>query len=133
MGTADLHIHTRHGDGMATVAEILDHVERATDIDIIAITEHDTPRPALEARELHARGTYRFNLIPGIEVTTLDGHLLALFVDEPIASFRRKPRFILAVVAPAAEKAVSCRLPLLSVKACASSSLPSPLISRIAT
>jgi len=89
MGTADLHIHTRYGDGMATIPEILDHVEHATDLDVIAITEHDTPRPALEARELHARGTYRFALIPGIEVTTLDGHLLALFVDEPVESFRR--------------------------------------------
>jgi predicted metal-dependent phosphoesterase TrpH len=89
MGTADLHIHTRYGDGLATIPEILAHVEHATDLDVIAITEHDTPRPALEARELHARGAYRFALVPGIEVTTLDGHLLALFVDEPVESFRR--------------------------------------------
>ncbi len=89
MGRADLHIHTRHGDGMATVSELLAHVEEATALDVIAITEHDTLRPAEEARELHARGAYRFELVQGMEVTTLDGHLLALFVDEPVPSFRR--------------------------------------------
>ena len=89
MGTADLHIHTRYGDGMATIPELLHYVETACELDVIAVTEHDTIRAAEEARELHARGRFRFELIPGIEVTTLDGHLIALFVDEPIASFRR--------------------------------------------
>jgi len=89
LGKADLHIHTRYGDGMATVPELLHYVESHTQLDVIAITEHDTLRAAEEACELHARGNYRFGLIPGIEVTTLDGHLLALFVDQPIASFRR--------------------------------------------
>ena len=89
MGTADLHIHTRYGDGMATIPELLHYVEDAAELDVIAVTEHDTVRAAVEARELHARGTFRFELIPGIEVTTLDGHLIGLFVDEPIASFRR--------------------------------------------
>ena len=89
LGIADLHIHTRHGDGMATVPELLAHVEARGDIDVIAVTEHDTLRAGDEARELHARGNFRFDLISGIEVTTLDGHLLALFVNEPIASFQR--------------------------------------------
>jgi len=88
-GLADLHIHTRHGDGMATVPELLAYVEERSDLDIIAVTEHDTLRAGLEARELHARGTYRFDVICGVELTTLDGHLLALFVDEPIPSFQR--------------------------------------------
>lgn len=89
LGNADLHIHTRYGDGMATVPELLHYVEEHGELDVIAVTEHDTLRAAEEARELHARGSYRFDLISGIEVTTLDGHLLALFVDEPIESFRR--------------------------------------------
>ena len=41
-------------------------------------------RAAEEARELRARGSYRFEVVSGMEVTTLDGHLLALFVDEPV-------------------------------------------------
>jgi len=89
LGTADLHIHTRYGDGMATVPELLRYVEEHTDLDVIAVTEHDTLLAADEARELHARGSYRFGLVCGMEVTTLDGHLLALYIDEPIASFQR--------------------------------------------
>jgi predicted metal-dependent phosphoesterase TrpH len=89
VGKADLHIHTRYGDGMATVPEILAHVERLGDLDVIAVTEHDTLRAGEEARELHARGSYSFDAICGMEVTTLDGHLLALFIDEPVASFMR--------------------------------------------
>ena len=90
MGRADLHIHTRYGDGMATVPELLAFIERARpELDVVAITEHDTFRAAEEAADLHARGRFRFGLIPGMEVTTLDGHLLALFIDRPVASFRR--------------------------------------------
>jgi predicted metal-dependent phosphoesterase TrpH len=89
MGKADLHIHTRYGDGMATVPELLAHVEANLDLNVIAVTEHDTLRAGAEARELHARGSFRFDVICGMEVTTLDGHLLALFVDEPIGSFQR--------------------------------------------
>jgi len=79
MGTADLHIHTRWGDGMATVPELLRYVETNGALDVVAVTEHDTLRAADEARELHARGRYRFDLVCGMEVTTLDGHLLALW------------------------------------------------------
>jgi predicted metal-dependent phosphoesterase TrpH len=89
VGTADLHIHTRYGDGMATVPDVLDFVEGQRDLDVVAITEHDTMRAAEEARVRLARGHFRFDVIPGMEITTLDGHLLALFVDEPIESFRR--------------------------------------------
>jgi predicted metal-dependent phosphoesterase TrpH len=85
---ADLQVHTAHGDGMASAAELFAHIEARTDLDLLAVTDHDDVRGALEARELHARGTYSFALVPGIEVTTLSGHLLALWVDEPIRSFR---------------------------------------------
>src|SRR5262245_31403337 len=97
VGSADLHIHTRHGDGMATVAEVLARVEEAATLDVIAITEHDTMRASDEARELCARSGFRFDVVPGMEVTTLDGHLLALFIDEPVASFRRIEETLAAI------------------------------------
>ena len=97
LGIADLHIHTRYGDGMASVPELLAYVEQRHDIDVIAVTEHDTLRAADEARELHARSSYRFDLICGMEVTTLDGHLLALFIDEPVASFRRMEETLVSI------------------------------------
>ena len=87
-GRADLQIHTAHGDGMAGAQALLDHVELHTDLDVIAVTDHDDVRGALIARELHARGRYRFELVPGIELTTRSGHLLALWVDEPLPSLR---------------------------------------------
>jgi hypothetical protein len=89
MGSADLHIHTRHGDGMATVVDTLDRVEEAGQLDVIAFTEHDTLKASEEARELHARGRFTFEVVAGMEVTTLDGHLLALYIDEPVKSFTR--------------------------------------------
>ena len=82
---------------MATVPELLDYVEQRSDLDVIAVTEHDTLRAADEARELHARHNHRFDLICGMEVTTLDGHLLALFIDEPVASFRRMEETLAAI------------------------------------
>ena len=97
MGKADLHIHTRYGDGMATVPQLLDHAEALGGFDVIAVTEHDTLRAGAEARELHARHPRPFDVICGEEVTTLDGHLLALFIDEPVPSFRRAEETLVAI------------------------------------
>jgi|DewCreStandDraft_1066081.scaffolds.fasta_scaffold00577_23 predicted metal-dependent phosphoesterase TrpH len=88
MGTADLHIHTAFGDGLPEPQELLEYVESCTDLDVIAITEHDSIDAALRVRELHARGRYRFEVVVGMEITTLAGHLLALFVEEPVPSLR---------------------------------------------
>jgi len=97
MGKADLHIHTSHGDGLDSIEAIFDHVEARTDLDVIAITEHDHLETALAAREAWARGSYRFDLVPGVEVTTLEGHVIALFVEEPIPSLRPVEETIEAV------------------------------------
>jgi predicted metal-dependent phosphoesterase TrpH len=88
LGKADLHIHTARGDGMADLPELLDYVQDKTDLTVIAVTEHDDLRPGLDAREMCARGGYRLEVVPGAEVTTLEGHLLALYLEEPIESLR---------------------------------------------
>jgi len=88
VGKADLHVHTAHSDAMCEVPELLDHVESKTDLDLIAITDHDSLSGAWEARERCAKGRYRFEVIPGMEVTTIEGHILALFVEEPPPSLR---------------------------------------------
>lgn len=80
-GQADLHIHSAVGDGLASVRAILEYVEHATDLDLIAITDHDEVRGALEARDLVASGRYRFEVIVGTEITTRHGHLLAYNVS----------------------------------------------------
>ena len=88
MGRGDLHIHTAVGDGMAELQELLDYVEEKTDLDVIAVTDHDNIRGAYAARELWAKGRYSFEVVAGVEVTAVEGHLLALYVDEPPPALR---------------------------------------------
>lgn len=87
-GAADLQVHTSYGDGMADARTIFERIQATTNLDVVAVTDHDDIGGALLAREVHARGAYRFEFVPGIEVTTRSGHLLALWIDQPIASFR---------------------------------------------
>lgn len=96
-GKADLHIHTSFSDGMASARELLDHVETETDLDIIAVTDHDDILGAWEAREAWARGNFRFDLVVGVEVTTIEGHLLALFVEEPLPNLCRVEKALDAI------------------------------------
>ena len=87
-GKADMHLHTLYSDGTAGVEALLDHVERHTDLDLVAITDHERLDGALRAREIHAAGDFSFGLVVGEEITTRRGHLLALFVEERIPALR---------------------------------------------
>ena len=87
-GKADMHLHTLYSDGTASVRALLEHVEQHTDLDLIAITDHERIDGALRARELHAAGDYRFELVVGEEITTRRGHVLALFVEQRIPALR---------------------------------------------
>jgi predicted metal-dependent phosphoesterase TrpH len=83
MGFADLHIHTVHSwDGTCAVPAVLKYAAEFTDLDVIAITDHDCIRGALEALQLAPR--YGIEVIPGCEITTSDGHLLGLFIQRTI-------------------------------------------------
>ncbi len=83
MGKADLHIHTVYSwDGTCAVKAVLKQAAHIAHLDVLAITDHDEIRGALEAVELAPQ--YGIEVIPGSEVSTADGHLLALFVREKI-------------------------------------------------
>jgi predicted metal-dependent phosphoesterase TrpH len=75
---------------------LFERVERDAFLDVIAVTDHDDVRGALEAREAYERTRERwaFELVTGIEVTTTHGHVLALWVDRPIPSFRSLERTV---------------------------------------
>ena len=88
LGRADMHIHSLYSDGTASVAAILDHVERATELDVVAITDHERIDGALRAAELHAAGDYSYDLVLGEEITTRRGHVLALFITERLPALR---------------------------------------------
>ena len=79
-GRADLHLHTLASDGTAGVLDILEHVEVSTDVDVIAITDHDRIDAALAARAIAADR--------GMRAEVLGGHVLALFVDRRIRPLR---------------------------------------------
>jgi predicted metal-dependent phosphoesterase TrpH len=82
MGLADLHIHTIHSyDGTASVPAVLTRAKKIG-LDVIAITDHDEIAGSLKALELAPN--YGVQVIPGIEVSTTDGHLLALNVTQKI-------------------------------------------------
>jgi predicted metal-dependent phosphoesterase TrpH len=81
-GRADLHMHTTASDGQASVEEMLEHITERGDLDVIAITDHDCLDASLWAHYHQYR--YPFEIIPGVEVTTSQGHVLALWVTEPI-------------------------------------------------
>lgn len=83
-GKADIHIHTTASDGGATAQQVLDYVEQHTDMDVIAIADHDTLDGALEAKRIYDQGNYRFDLIIGEEVTSTAGHIIGLFLDKEI-------------------------------------------------
>src|SRR5688572_3739087 len=85
VGTADLHIHTAWSDGMMTVPELLAYVTERTALDVIAVTDHDQIRGALDAAERCA-GTPggRIQAVVGTEISSSWGrHVVALFFREP--------------------------------------------------
>ena len=82
MGLADLHIHTIYSyDGTASVPAVLTRA-RQIGLDVIAITDHDEIAGSLKALELAP--TFGVEVIPGTEVTTAEGDLLALNVTRKI-------------------------------------------------
>jgi len=80
---ADLHIHSNHSDGLASIPEIMEYVAHKTDLAVIAITDHNTIEGALFARSLADK--YDFEVVVGTEVSSRDGHILGLFVEEDVA------------------------------------------------
>jgi len=83
MGLADLHIHSIFSyDGTCSISAILKYVADFTDLTTIAITDHDTVNGVQEALDLAP--AYGIGVVPGCEISTSDGHLLALFIDRPV-------------------------------------------------
>jgi predicted metal-dependent phosphoesterase TrpH len=85
LGKADLHIHSGVSDGMASIADIMAFVQETTDLDVVAITDHDHVAGALEAlRWVDRHPACRFRVVYGTEITsTLGRHLLAYFFRPP--------------------------------------------------
>ncbi len=77
----DLHVHSRHSsDGRTSVEEL---VRRCLELRLggFALTDHNSTAGHEELRRLGAAHP-ELCLVPGVEVSTHDGHLLALGVTE---------------------------------------------------
>jgi predicted metal-dependent phosphoesterase TrpH len=80
MLACDLHVHTNFSkDGESSVEEILARAE-AVGLDAVAITDHDSVDGAKRALSCATN----LIVIPGIEISTKQGHLLALGITEVI-------------------------------------------------
>ncbi len=82
LGKADLHMHSTYSDGIGTIEQILDHVQHKTNLDVIALTDHDVVEGAFRMRDLWQKGNYRFDFVVGEEISTKEGHLLGLFIEK---------------------------------------------------
>ena len=78
----DLHTHSRCSDGTQSVDELVADAA-AADLEVLALTDHDTTAGWEEARQAAHR--YGVSVVPGIEVTAQRGklsiHLLAYLPD----------------------------------------------------
>lgn len=82
--TIDLHVHTTHsGDATCSVKKTVD-AAKEKGLDGIAITDHDTVSGVEEA--LRLKTTEDFLIIPGVEISSKDGHILGLGIREKIPS-----------------------------------------------
>jgi predicted metal-dependent phosphoesterase TrpH len=75
----DLHVHTQYSyDSLITPEELVFYAKKCG-LDAVAVTDHDRIDSALKiAKETD------FPIIPGMEISSLNGHILALNVQEPI-------------------------------------------------
>src|SRR5438477_12016581 len=77
-GRADLHLHTTASDGWPAPHQLVDYA-RATRLDVIAVTDHDTIEGALRAAD-YAAGLSKLPVAIGEEGSGRDGHSVGLYV-----------------------------------------------------
>ncbi len=89
--TGVLHVHTRYSDGAGTFAYI-GRVANEQNLDYLITTDHNTLKPLRDGKQ----GWYGKTLIlVGTEISTADGHYVALNIKEEIDRERRSPQDII--------------------------------------
>jgi predicted metal-dependent phosphoesterase TrpH len=76
-------MHTTASDGWPSPHELVDYA-RATALDVIAITDHDTIEGALRACDHAASRRSKLHVVIGEEVSSRDGHIVALFIERRV-------------------------------------------------
>ncbi|EKD65206.1 MAG: hypothetical protein ACD_50C00153G0003 [uncultured bacterium] len=84
---ADPHVHTNKSrDAYLAPEQIVEITVASELLHTIAITDHDKVSPSIEAFEYAQRHGYSLEVVSGSEISTLDGHLLALYIEYDIPS-----------------------------------------------
>ncbi|MFH0863888.1 MAG: PHP domain-containing protein [Candidatus Gottesmanbacteria bacterium] len=87
LGFADLHVHTTASDGLTSPADCLG-LAQISGLDSLAITDHDEIEGAIEASKKASEKKIPIFVVLGTEITTAQGHLVALFINSKIPMFR---------------------------------------------
>lgn len=95
-GRADLHLHTRLGDGWISPERLVGEATRRG-LSVIAVTDHDHLEGARRVAEVIEGTDSALQLIYGVEVSTRSGHLLGLFVTSAPRPMRRAEESIDAI------------------------------------
>jgi len=81
----DPHVHSRYSnDSRMTPKEIVKR-SRKIGLDAVAIADHNSIKGSVEGIK-EAKGLEDFLIIPAMEISTLKGHIVALGIQEEIAS-----------------------------------------------
>ena len=82
-GRAELRVHTLWSDGAQRPEEVA--AVASERVDVVAITDHDEIRGALRARDwVREHPALGVDVVVGEDVSTLNGYLLGLFLEERI-------------------------------------------------
>ncbi|MDH7507490.1 MAG: PHP domain-containing protein, partial [Candidatus Thermoplasmatota archaeon] len=77
----DLHIHSQYSeDGIGSPKEIIKILQKKG-LQGMAITDHNNVQGGLQAKKVAPKD---FIVIPGVEISTSNGHIIALDVKENI-------------------------------------------------
>ena len=77
----DLHIHSQYSeDGTGTIKEIIKNLQKK-ELNGMALTDHNTVEGGLKALKIAPKD---FVVIPGIEISTADGHIIGLDVKTEV-------------------------------------------------
>lgn len=85
---ADLHMHSTFSRDVRrgmTPEEIALSAE-SSNLQAVAITDHDDLRSFAAAFDFAQKQGLKVEVIPGMEITTREGHLIGLFINNPIPS-----------------------------------------------
>ena len=82
MYNMDSHIHSKYSPDSKSKLEDIFKVAKSRDIDIIAISDHNTVEGSREARELTKNDDLL--VVPSIEISALEGHIIGFGCEENI-------------------------------------------------